>query len=261
MGSIKVSNDITWIFPFLSPNGTKPSQYICQVELDHEIPPGILFHDCLVAIAKAHEKVKNGNQYVCYGSWIGKGLVWLLCPLENAEQATSLISDEQALCEALGEEQGKKIYQDYQGTLIYEKYTTLEYQPQYSNPKTTFSTNEGDTPMEYLFYSTITLADNGAATEFDNAYEKIIQAHQQHEQGIDWVTYKDTTSNVLHQFSPMRKFGEMDTWPTITDVLKVYDEKEAAWVKDIYYQNILSQQMQIMTFVPSCDNSGSEYVE
>jgi hypothetical protein len=259
MGKIVMTGDMVWNFPYFKPDGESPSPYLCQVELDHEIPPGMLFHDCLVAIANGHKAHTQGTTYSCYGSWIGNGLVWLLYPLESLDEDTKRISDETALCDTQGVDAGRKVYADFKGTLISDKKKLLEYVEAYSHPKA--KNEDGSTPMEYLFYSTIQLSPHCEEVEFGIAYKKIIEAHRQHPQGIHWLTYKEVGGSALHTFAPMRRFGEMDTWPSLVEVLSVYDPVESAWIRDIYYQNIQSQKVQIMTYVPSCDNSGAEFVE
>lgn len=256
MGKIVTTGDLRWGFPFTKPNSNQPSPYLYQVILDHEIPPGMLFHDCLVSIAESHKQHPRGNTYACYGTWIGKGIVWLIYPMESADD--ELLDDEASLCHSLGDEPGKKRYQEYRDTLISEETQVLHYMPELSHP----SSKEEQTPLEYIYYRIITCNNNVDSHQFTSLVQKIISAHKAHPNGINWVTYKEPQSNNLHLFAPMRHFGAMDNWPNLKDVLKVlFGHEEAHQIRQSYYANILDSKTQIMTFVPSCDNSGCQFVE
>lgn len=257
MGAIIVSSDTKWGFPYFGPNHQNPAPFLYQVELDHEIPPGMLFHDCLVSIANAHKQHPEGNIYACYGTWIGRGLVWLLYPLDKIQAKETLLDDEETLCYALGTEAGKKRYEEYRSTLISDKGTTLQFLPQFSRLKK----DQEDTPMEYLYYITLKLSNNPMDLTFKKAIESIIKAHNQHPQGNYWVTYYQEQANELHIYAPMRRFSEMDDWQSLKSILSVLGDDEAHQARRHYYANVLSKKVQIMTFVPSCDNSGSEFLE
>lgn len=257
MGNIVNSGDLRWGFPYLKPNGNEPAKYLYQIELDHEIPPGILFHDSLVSIAQANQKHPQGNTYSCYGTWIGRGVVWLYYPLEDLSEIKGLLSDEAALVSEHGEEKGKQINQAYRETLITDDKYTLEYVAKYSHPNLT----PEPFPLEYIYYIQFDLDDTADTKEFDIAVEQIIQAHQKSDRGVHWVCYREMDSNKYHVFAPMREFGAMDEWAGMKEVLSIYDDKQARQIRDTFYAAIQQQKAQIMTFVPSCDNSGCDFIE
>lgn len=259
MAQIIPSLELKWGFPYMSPNGTEPSPYVYQINLDHEVGPGILFHDCLVKMANAHKEHQKGSIYSCYGSWIGAGVVWLMYPMNEADEREKALSDEQVLCEVLGEEEGKQTIEAFRSTLISDERKLLKYLPLASNP----SSQKEETPMEYIYYAVVQLNEKSGTAEYQELVSKAIQAHNQHGQGLKWVAYAEegTDSRKVHLFVPMRKFGDMDPWQGLGEILNVFGSEEAKTIRDSLLAGVEDYKSYLMTFVPSCDNSGCEFVE
>ncbi|ARF67949.1 hypothetical protein B7C51_09090 [Paenibacillus larvae subsp. pulvifaciens] len=259
MSQIISSLEFKWGFPYTSPNSTEPSPYLYQIGLDHKVGPGILFHDCLVKIAEAHKHHKKGSVYSCYGSWIGEGVVWLIYPMNEANEREEALSDEQILDEAYGEEEGKQWMEKFLSTLISDEHKLLKYLPSASNP----SAKKEETPMEYIYYSIIQLNEQTETAEYQELVSKVIQAHNQHDKGLNWVTYVEegTDSRKLHLYVPMRSFGEMDNWEGMRTILNVFGNEAAQTIRDSLLSGVEDYKSYLMTFVPSCDNSGFEFVE
>lgn len=258
MTKIIPRGDVRWGFPLLAPNHIEPSQYLYQITLDHEIAPGMLFHDCLVEMATAHLKHPNGARFSCYGSWIGLGLVWLYYPLQSADDVSNLLPNEQCLMDTKGEIEGKKIYADFISTLSSQDKKVLEYLPDFSNIKI----QAADTPFEYVYYI-IAQLDNTVVKElsFKNAVKSITAAHNEHKNGLQWVTYQELGTSNVHLFIPMRKLGCMDKWPQLATVLDGKNKSEIYQIRQTLYSGIKAHHNYLMTFVPSCDNSGCEVIE
>ncbi|MGW8957634.1 hypothetical protein [Paenibacillus sp. NPDC055715] len=259
MAQVIPSLDLKWGFPYTSPNGTEPSPYMYQIDLNHEVGPGMLFHDCLLKIANAHKEHENGSTYSCYGSWIGEGVVWLMYPLNDADGREKALSDKEIMYEIYGEKEGKECLEAFASTLISNESKLLKYYPTASNP----SKEKEETPLEYIYYAIVRLNEQTDTEEYQEMVSKAVQAHNQHSQGLKWVTYVEEGTNhrMLHLYVPMRSFGEMDHWQGLRDILSVYGSEEAKRIYDSLLSGVEDYKSYLMTFVPSCDNSGCEFVE
>lgn len=259
MAQIIPSVDLKWGFPYFSPNGMEPSPYLYQIGLDHEVGPGILFHDCLVKIAEGHRKHEKGRIYSCYGSWIGSGVVWLMYPMNAVDERDKALSDEQILSEVFGEEEGKQTIEAFRSTLIKEDHHILKYCPTMSNP----STAKEETPLEYIYYAMVELNEEADGEAYQALIGKAIEAHNEHEHGLKWVTYaeENSQSRKFHLFAPMRNFSAMDNWQGLSEILSVLVKEEAKATRDGLLSGVNDYKSYLMTFVPSCDNSGCEFVE
>ena len=258
MGNIISNKDLKWGFPFLAPNGSAPSTYLLQVALDHEIGPGILFHDCLVEFAKCHRQHAEGDTYNCYGCWIGKGVVNLYYPKQSIEQINICSNNEKVITDVLGEEKGKKLLSDFKSTIITDDMTTLQYLPNFSN---LLEMSNDTTPFEYIYRIVAKQKDSSNVIEFKNMIQEIILLTKQKIPKLNWVTYVDMNSNDLHIFAPMRSFGEMDDWSSIADFLRKQKIPGFDSISQILYSSLIEYKTDLLTFVPSCDNSGCEFIE
>lgn len=261
MSRIESISSVKWGFPFSGPNTKEPSKLLCQVTLNHEIVSGMIFHDCLVNIAHAHRNYGDENRYICYGTWAGPGFVWLLYPLQDMKDMDKLLLDQKALMETVDDKNNNytKAVDDLKATLISQEKHILKYDEELSNIRTSV----GDAPSDYIYYIEVQIKKSVEKEHLKKCVKEFIEVNNYVDKGHNWVTYTGDSDDKyqMHIFVPARTFSEIDEWKSIKSIFEEYEKSKGVNTngRGELYSNIVGIRTHLMTFVPSCDNSGFEF--
>ncbi|MBE6051743.1 MAG: hypothetical protein E7214_14105 [Clostridium sp.] len=254
MKRIESKKDLKWGFPFYKKEEIDNSNYRYLIKYDHEVGPGMDFHECLVKIAEANKDyASSNNTYICYGSWIGKGIVWRFYDLDTKDDSKDILTDEEVLEKKFGEE-GKKINKDFRDTLITEDKKLIKYIPQLSNSITT----EEYSPYPYIYYFEIELTKDYKVIE--NELQKLKEAASNN--NINFIVYAEENNTNLHLFIPIKNFIELDSIGSVKEILNsYYNKEESANIRSEIYKIMKKNQSTLMTLVTNCDNTEFDIIE
>ncbi|MBE6051739.1 MAG: hypothetical protein E7214_14085 [Clostridium sp.] len=258
MLDIVKKEDVDWAFPYYAPFKKEAAKYIYQVNYDYKAEQGTNVHNYLVKLGEANNAENKDNRYLCYASWIGTGIVWRIHPAEEDFNPDIVLDDKDILKKHFGEE-GEKLYKDFRDSLTMEDKKLLKLVPDFSNLENVEV--KEDKPFEVIYYVKISLMKS--YKEIESAVKKVVKSANQNHKNLKWVVYKEMADdNTLYLYVASRNFAGLDYIKDIKEILlPEYSDECATSIKEEIYSNIKEYETTLITFTPSCDNSGCKFNE
>jgi hypothetical protein len=247
------NGNFAWGCPYFAPRLDHPSPYLYQVLYTLDIAKGRLFHDHLVTIAEAHRKHPNGNIFICYGSWIGEGVITMLYPMTGPDEMKSWTPQEKILLDIYGADDGNKLIKDFGETLRGEERTVLQHLPEFSN----IPDPPEKTAFDYVYHIAGTRSAHSRASEFRTLAIRAIEVNRTRDDGLRWITYGEhgATHDRFHIYLPFRKMATLDQWVDVLNNGQISIVDGEPFTQTLRC-GVTDYRTYVHVHVSACDHSG-----
>ena len=154
----------------------------------------------------------------------------------------------QVVAEAHGPDAAREIFETLQKCWSPER-LLLAYNPSISNPQE--GRKSGPPPVAWHLKVVI---EPGMVFEYIGMVQKIVEAHKSHDNGLNWIGYSNAIGghgNEFHYFVLMDKIGDIDGWPSNSQVMSDAVGAEAWGEMQERLTEIGDSETEILVFSPS----------